>query len=81
MHIAPVGTKYLAPYFAQPDRNGNISVSNNTTDRLIRFNSKAKEMISYLMAESYESRKVAVDYSTGRLVVWLGSENTAHLSA
>jgi streptogramin lyase len=75
----PVGIKYLAPYFAQPDRNGDVWVSNNTSDRLIRFNARTKEMTLYLMPEYYDSRKVAVDYSTGRLVIWLGSENTAHL--
>jgi streptogramin lyase len=76
----PVGIKYASLYFARPDRNGEVWVSNFATDRLFRYNPKTKELTGYLIPEYYDSRKVSVgDSNTGKPTVWLGSKNTAHL--
>jgi len=68
------------PYSLNANRkNGEVWVSNYTSDRLTRFNPKTKEMTHYLMPEYYDSRQVVLDQRTGKVVIWLGSINTAHL--
>ncbi len=75
----PLAIQYASPYFARPDANGEVWVSNFATDRLFRYNPKTKELTAYLMPEYYDSRKVGVHTENGRTTVWLGSKNTAHL--
>ncbi|MGE0113268.1 MAG: carboxypeptidase regulatory-like domain-containing protein [Steroidobacteraceae bacterium] len=75
----PVSTQYIAPYYARPDKQGNIWVSSNGSDRLIRLNPKTGEVLLYLMPVYYDARKVVVDPSTKMTTIWLPNKNTGQL--
>ena len=76
----PVGVKYISPYAAIADRNGDVWASSNGSDRLIRLNPKTGETTLYLMPEYYDSRKIDADTSASRVTIWVASKNTSFLA-
>ena len=75
----PLGIKFAFPYFARPDKNGEIWVSNIGTDRVMRFNPKTREMSHYLMPVYYDARKVVADPTTKNVTIWLPNKNLGQL--
>ena len=71
--------KYISPYYARPDKNGNIWVSSTGSDRVLSLDPKSGEVIQYLMPVYYDARKVVVDLSAGKTTVWLPNKNLAQL--
>ena len=49
------------------------------SDRVVRIEANTGETIEYLMPVYYDARKVVVDRSSGRTVVWLPNKNLAQL--
>ena len=74
-----LSTKYMSPYAAAPDRDGQAWVSSNGSDRVIRVNPTTGETIEYLMPMYYDARKVVVDPSTLNTTIWLPNKNLAQL--
>jgi streptogramin lyase len=72
-------SKYISPYYARPDKNGNIWVSSTGTDRLLRLDPKTGEITQYLMPVPYDARKVVVDMNAKNTTVWLPNKNAAQL--
>ena len=75
----PIGIENFFPYFARPDRNGEIWASSTGSDRVARFNPKTGEMLHYLMPEYYDARKVVADPSTSGVTIWLPNKNLSQL--
>ena len=71
--------KYLSPYYARPDQNGNVWVSSTGSDRLLRLDPKTGTIVQYLMPVPYDARKVVVDTTSKTITVWLPNKNAAQL--
>ena len=74
-----VPVEYITPYYARPDRNGDVWTSSQGSDRLLRLNPKTGETLQYLMPSYYDARKVVVDPSTDHVTVWLPNKNTGQI--
>jgi streptogramin lyase len=72
-------TKYISPYYARPDKEGNIWISSTGSDRLLRLNPATGEFLQYLMPVAYDARKVVVDMTARTTTVWLPNKNAAQL--
>jgi len=73
------GTKYLSPYYARPDRNGDVWVSSTGSDRVLRLDPKTGGITQYLMPVYYDARKVVVDLNAKMTTVWLPNKNSGTL--
>ena len=74
-----VGAKYISPYYARPDKKGNIWVSSNGSDRLLRLDPASGQVTQYLMPVYYDARKIVVDLSAEKTTVWLANKNSGQL--
>jgi len=74
-----VPTPWFAPYDAAPDKNGEVWASSLSSDRVERFNPKTGQATEYLLPRYTDARRVSLDYSTGKLVVWLPNKNSASI--
>lgn len=70
---------WFAPYDVAPDRKGEIWASSLSADRLVRFDPETGKTIAYLMPRYTDARKISLDYSSGKLVIWLPNKNNASI--
>lgn len=75
----PLGPEFISPYYARPDQHGEIWLSSNGSDRLLRVNSDTGEATQYLMPVYYDARKVVVDRAADRTTIWLPNKNAAQI--
>jgi streptogramin lyase len=75
----PTKHPFSAPYYARPDKSGDIWASSNGTDRLLRLDPDTGDILEYPMPVYYDARKVVTDPSTEGITVWLPNKNTAQL--
>lgn len=68
---------WSAPYEAAPDHNGEIWASGHTSDRLLRYNPKTGETTEYLLPRYTDARRIAMQESKGKVVLWLPNKNNA----
>ena len=73
----PVPGAYSMPYDAQADETGWIWTNNTMDDLVTRINSETGETIQYLMPIETNGRRVSVDESGPRPVLWMGSNHQA----
>jgi len=75
----PLTPSYISPYYARPDKRGDVWISSLGSDRLLRLNPNTGDVISYLMPVYYDARKVVVDESAAHPTIWLPNKNTGQL--
>ena len=73
----PVPGPYSMPYDAQHDETGWIWTNNTMDDLVTRINIETGETIQYLMPIETNGRRVSVDNSGPRPVLWMGSNHQA----
>jgi streptogramin lyase len=72
--------KYFTPYTASaPDRNGDVWAPSNMSDRLARLNPRTGEVTEYLMPTELDTKKIALDPSTNRVVLLMANMRTARI--
>ena len=73
----PVPGAYISPYDAQVDKNGWVWTNNMEDDRVTRIDTKTGKTIQYLMPIETNARRVSIDNSEARPVMWLGANHKA----
>ena len=73
----PVPGTHIAPYDAMIDKNGWIWTNNMEDDKVTRIHAESGNAIQYLMPVETNARRVSVDNSEARPVLWVGSNHQA----
>jgi virginiamycin B lyase len=68
---------YIAPYDANIDKDGWIWTNNMEDDRVTRINAESGKTIQYLMPVETNGRRISVDDSEPRPVLWVGANHQA----
>lgn len=74
-----VPNAWTAPYDVAPDNKGEIWASGLSSDRLLRFNPKTGQYIEYLLPRYTDARRISLDYSNGKMAIWLPNKNRASI--
>ena len=75
----PMPNKYDWPYDVVAAKNGEVWTGSMFTDLVTRLDPKSGEMVQYLLPRSTNIRRVFVDDTTPRPVLWVGSNNGASI--
>ena len=65
----------FAPYDAVMDRNGEVWTGGMNADTIVRIDTKSGQSVGYLLPESTNIRRVAVDNSTTPVTFWVGNNH------
>src|SRR5205809_3235577 len=68
-----VPTAWTNPYDAILDKGGYAWTGGMTNDHVVRLNTKTEEFAEYLLPRTTNIRRVNIDNSTGRPVLWIGN--------
>jgi streptogramin lyase len=68
-------TKYTAPYDVVPAKNGDVWTGSMVTDQVSRLDSKTGDVTDYLMPRPTNMRRVFVDDTAPKPVLWVGSNH------
>ena len=72
--------RYTTPYAASPpDSSGHVYASSNMTERVSRLDTATGEVIEYLMPTDFDSKKITIDPTTDRPVVWMANTRNARI--
>ena len=72
--------RYTTPYAASaPDQNGHVYASSNMTERVSRVDTATGEVVEYLMPTDFDSKKITIDPTTDRPVVWMANTRNARI--
>ena len=72
--------KYATPYSASiQDAKGRAYVSSNMSERVYRVDTKTGEVATYQMPGNFDSKKITIDPSTARPVVWMANTRSARI--
>jgi streptogramin lyase len=74
-----VPTPFTAPYDAAVDKNGDLWTGGMNSDRLTRINVKTGKTVEYQLPRSTNIRRIFVEDSGPRPVVWFGSNHGASI--
>jgi streptogramin lyase len=75
--LAP--TPFSAPYDVTVDKNGEAWTGSMSTDRILRLNPDSGEFIEYLLPRSTNIRRLHLDETGRRPVLWIGSNHGASI--
>lgn len=75
----PMPNKYDWPYDVVPAKNGEVWTGSMFTDLVTRLDSKSGEMVQYLLPRSTNIRRVFVEETGSKPVLWVGSNNGASI--
>lgn len=75
----PIPLPYFAPYQVVRDKNGELWAGGMSSDRIVRLNPKTGKTAVYLLPESTNIRRMFVDDSGPRPVLWIGSNHGASI--
>ena len=71
---------YTTPYAAsEPDKKGRVYASSNMTERVSRVDTATGEVVEYLMPTDFDSKKITLDPTTDRPVVWMANTRNARI--
>jgi len=72
--------KYATPYSSSiQDSKGRVYLSSNMSERVYRVDTKTGEVASYQMPGNFDSKKITIDRSTNRTVVWMANTRSARI--
>ena len=74
-----VPTPYSAPYDAIKDRNNYVWTGSMTTDKIARLNLQNNQIIEYLLPSSTNIRRVFIEETTPRPILWVGNNHGASI--
>jgi virginiamycin B lyase len=66
-------TQWTNPYDAILDKDGYAWTGGMSNDHVVRLNTKTEEFIEYLLPRTTNIRRVNIDNSAGRPVLWIGN--------
>ncbi|HYW59227.1 MAG TPA: hypothetical protein VE909_01805, partial [Xanthobacteraceae bacterium] len=72
-------TVWSAPYDAVPAKNGEVWTGSMLNDQVVRLDPKTDQIVVYLLPRPTNIRRVFVDDSGGRPVLWVGSNHGASI--
>ena len=73
--------EYSTPYTASaPDKNGYVYAPSNMSERFMRFDPRTGEIIEYQMPTEFDTKKIAYDPTTDRIVLWMTNKRTARIT-
>ena len=75
----PIPVPYFAPYQVVRDRNGELWAGGMSSDRIVRLNPRSGKMTVYLLPDSTNIRRMFVDDSGPRPVLWIGNNHGASI--
>jgi virginiamycin B lyase len=76
----PLPNKYTTPYVASaPDKKGQVYAASNMTERVSRLDTNTGEVIEYLIPTDFDSKKITLDPTTDRPVVWMANTRNARI--
>lgn len=72
--------KYATPYSSSiQDSKGRVYLSSNMSERVYRVDTKTGEVASYQMPGNFDSKKITIDKSTSKPVVWMANTRSARI--
>jgi streptogramin lyase/DNA-directed RNA polymerase subunit RPC12/RpoP len=72
--------KYATPYSSSiQDSKGRVYLSSNMSERVYRVDTKTGEVASYQMPGNFDSKKITIDKSTNKPVVWMANTRAARI--
>ena len=75
----PIPVPYFAPYQVVRDKNGNLWAGGMSSDRIVRLDPRTGKMTVYLLPDSTNIRRMFVDDSGPRPVLWIGNNHGASI--
>ena len=73
--------EYSTPYAASaPDKNGYVYAPSNMSERFMRLDPRTGEIIEYQMPTEFDTKKIAYDPTTDRVVLWMTNKRTARIT-
>jgi streptogramin lyase len=75
----PIPVPYFAPYQVVRDKNGELWAGGMSSDRIVRLNPRTGKMTVYLLPDSTNIRRMFVDDSGPRPVLWIGNNHGASI--
>lgn len=75
----PIPVPYFAPYQVVRDKNGELWAGGMSSDRIVRLNPKTGKVTVYLLPDSTNIRRLFVDDSGPRPVLWIGNNHGASI--
>jgi virginiamycin B lyase len=75
----PIPVPYFAPYQVVRDRNGELWAGGMSSDRIARLDPKTGKVNVYLLPDSTNIRRMFVDDSGPRPVLWIGNDHGASI--
>jgi streptogramin lyase len=75
----PVPVPYFAPYQVVRDKNGELWAGGMSSDRIVRLNPNTGKWTVYLLPDSTNIRRLFVDDSGPRPVLWIGNDHGASI--
>jgi streptogramin lyase len=72
-------TAWSAPYDVAPARNGEVWTASMLNDQVARLDPKTDQIVEYLLPRPTNVRRVFVDTSADRPVLWIGSNHGASI--
>jgi streptogramin lyase len=75
----PIPVPYFAPYQVVRDKNGELWAGGMSSDRIVRLNPKDGKVTVYLLPDSTNIRRLFVDDSGPRPVLWIGNDHGASI--
>ncbi|MBM3779039.1 MAG: hypothetical protein FJW23_12540 [Acidimicrobiia bacterium] len=72
--------KYTTPYVASaPDAQGRVYAASNMTERVARVDTNTGEVVQYLIPTDFDSKKISIDRTTDRPVIWMANTRNARI--
>ncbi|HEV7137527.1 MAG TPA: carboxypeptidase regulatory-like domain-containing protein [Steroidobacteraceae bacterium] len=75
----PIPVPYFAPYQVVRDKNGDLWAGGMSSDRIVRLDPRTGKMTVYLLPDSTNIRRLFVDDSGPRPVLWIGNNHGASI--
>lgn len=75
----PMPTPWTGPYFVAWDKAGDMWTGGMTSDRIVRLDPKTGETVEYQLPRETNIRRVFVDNSGPRPVIWVGNNHSASI--
>jgi virginiamycin B lyase len=72
-------TKHTHPYDVVADKNGDAWTDGMASDRVLRVNTKTREVVEYPLPRTTNMRRAFVDNSTNPPTFWVGSNHGASI--
>ena len=79
MHFPKLPTAWSAPYDVVPSKTGEVWTGSMLNDQVARLDPKTDQIVEYLLPRPTNIRRVFVDDTAARPVLWVGSNHGASI--